>query len=54
VTKANGNQDGRLIKQAIGFKPETHGEIAALAELNNISFANQVRILVEIGLKNER
>lgn len=45
-----GSQRGTFLRTVVALDPEVHEQIATLARGNNTSFAEQVRILVELGL----
>jgi hypothetical protein len=50
---AKGQPDGAMLKTVIILHPEVHAQIAEIAKRERTSFAEQVRILVEIGLESE-
>lgn len=50
---AKGQQDGHMRKTVINLHPEVHEQIAAIAKRERTSFAEQVRILIELGLDAE-
>jgi len=53
VAKGVVNTNGSLIGTCCSFDPDTHEEIRQLAIKNGVSFAEQVRCLVEWGLQEQ-
>lgn len=48
---AKGCPEGYMIKTVCLFDDETHAEVRTMAERKNTSFAEQVRILVDMGIE---